>query len=63
MEAVEYPFAVSLCDPNNGDPLDVALVGIVDLIESDDEGNVIVAELKTSAKRYANRREKTSSTG
>jgi CRISPR/Cas system-associated exonuclease Cas4 (RecB family) len=28
-------------------------VGIVDLIESDDEGNLIIAELKTSSKRYA----------
>ena len=38
VEAVEYPFAVSLSDPNTGDPLDVSLVGVVDLIESDDEG-------------------------
>jgi putative RecB family exonuclease len=53
VEAVEYPFAVSLDDPNTGKPLDVALVGIVDLVESDDEGNLIVAELKTSSKRYA----------
>jgi putative RecB family exonuclease len=53
VEAVEYPFAVALSDPNTGLPLDVCLVGIVDLIESDDEGNLIIAELKTSAKRYA----------
>src|SRR2546425_3385066 len=32
IEAIEYPFAVTLSDPN-GDPLDVSLVGIVDLIE------------------------------
>jgi CRISPR/Cas system-associated exonuclease Cas4 (RecB family) len=53
IEAVEYPFAVALSDPNTGEPLDVSLVGIVDLIESDDEGNLIIAELKTSSKRYA----------
>jgi CRISPR/Cas system-associated exonuclease Cas4 (RecB family) len=53
VEAVEYPFAIALSDPNTGQPLDVSLVGIIDLIESDDEGNLIIAELKTSAKRYA----------
>jgi CRISPR/Cas system-associated exonuclease Cas4 (RecB family) len=53
IEAIEYPFAVALSDPNTGEPLDVSLVGIVDLIESDDEGNLIIAELKTSSKRYA----------
>src|SRR6516165_3968104 len=53
IEAIEYPFAVGLADPNTGEPLDVSLVGIVDLIESDDEGNLIIAELKTSSKRYA----------
>jgi putative RecB family exonuclease len=53
VEAVEYPFAVPLSDPNTGERLDVALVGVVELIESDDEGNRIVAELKTSSKRYA----------
>jgi CRISPR/Cas system-associated exonuclease Cas4 (RecB family) len=50
---VEYPFAIVMSDPITGDPLDVSLVGIIDLIESDDEGTLIVAELKTSAKRYA----------
>jgi CRISPR/Cas system-associated exonuclease Cas4 (RecB family) len=53
IEAIEYPFAVGLADPNTGESLDVSLVGIVDLIESDDEGNLIIAELKTSSKRYA----------
>ena len=53
VEAIEYPFAVTLSDPNTGEPLDVSLVGVVDLIESDDEGNLIIAELKTSSKRYA----------
>jgi CRISPR/Cas system-associated exonuclease Cas4 (RecB family) len=53
VEAVEYPFAIALSDPNTGAPLDVSLVGIIDLIESDDDGNLIITELKTSAKRYA----------
>ena len=53
VEGVEYPFAVTLPNPNTGDPLDVSLVGVIDLIESDDEGNLIIAELKTSSKRYA----------
>src|SRR5881397_2977090 len=53
VEAIEYPFAVPLSDPNTGENLDMSLVGVVDLIESDDEGNLIIAELKTSSKRYA----------
>jgi len=53
VEAIEYPFAVPLSDPNTGETLDVSLVGVVDLIESDEEGNLIIAELKTSSKRYA----------
>jgi RecB family exonuclease len=52
VEAIEYPFAVPLTDPNTGKRLDVSLVGVVDLIESDDKGNLIIAELKTSSKRY-----------
>lgn len=52
IEAIECPFAVALSDPDTGEPLDVSLVGIIDLIESDDEGNLIIAELKTSSKRY-----------
>ena len=52
IEAIEYPFAVSLSDPNTGAQLDVSLVGVMDLVESDDEGNLIIAELKTSSKRY-----------
>jgi putative RecB family exonuclease len=53
IEAIEYPFAVPLSDPNTGEKLDVSLVGVIDLIESDDEGNLFIAELKTSSKRYA----------
>jgi hypothetical protein len=50
VEAVEYPFAVPLTDPHTGEALETTLVGIVDLIESDDEGNLIIGELKTSSK-------------
>src|SRR5262245_13429554 len=53
IEAIEYPFAVPLMDPNTGERMDVSLVGVIDLIESDDDGNLIIAELKTSSKRYA----------
>lgn len=50
---VEYPFSVPLYDPDGGRPLGYQLVGVIDLVESDDEGNLIVAEMKTSSKRYA----------
>src|SRR5438093_12180788 len=53
VEVVEYPFSVPLYDPDGGKKLDYALVGKIDLIESEDEGNLIIAELKTSSKRYA----------
>lgn len=53
VEAVEYPFAVSLYDPDGGRELQYKLVGLIDLIESDDEGRFIISELKTSAKRFA----------
>lgn len=53
IEAIEYPFSVPVYDPDGGRPLDFTLVGIIDLIESDEEGNLIISELKTSAKRYA----------
>ncbi len=53
IEAVEYPFEVDLLDPDTGLPLDVKLVGLIDLIESDDDGNLIVAETKTASKRMA----------
>lgn len=53
IEAVEYPFSVDLVNPDTGELLDFKLVGIVDLVESDDEGNLIVSELKTSAARMS----------
>src|SRR3989454_5100395 len=53
VEVVEYPFSVPLYDPDGGKKLDYSLVGKIDLIESDDEGNLIISELKTSSKRFA----------
>ena len=53
IEAVEHAFSVPLYDPDGGRKLEYALVGKIDLIESDDDGNLIIAELKTSSKRYA----------
>lgn len=53
IEAVEYPFAVPILDPDTGIPMDFTLVGIIDLIESDEEGNRIVSELKTAAARMS----------
>ena len=53
VEAIELPFSVPIYDPDGGRPLEFTLVGIIDLIESDEEGNIIVSELKTSSKRYA----------
>jgi CRISPR/Cas system-associated exonuclease Cas4 (RecB family) len=53
IDAIEYPFAVPLHDPDTGAPLDVTLVGIIDLIEADDDGNRIVSELKTAAARMS----------
>lgn len=49
--AVEYPFQVTLRDPDAGnETLDVQLVGRMDLIEEDDDGRPIVSELKTKAR-------------
>jgi putative RecB family exonuclease len=53
IDAVEYPFAVPLADPDTGEPLDFTLVGIVDLIESDEDGTRIVSELKTASARMS----------
>lgn len=53
IDAVEYPFLVDIVDPDTGQPLDVGLVGNIDLIESDDDGTPIVVELKTATARMA----------
>ena len=53
IEAVELPFAVALYDPDTREALGVKLVGVIDLIESDDEGNYILVELKTARRRMS----------
>ena len=47
------PFCADLVDPLSGEISEVKLVGYIDLVEKDEEGNVIVAEIKTSAKRLS----------
>jgi putative RecB family exonuclease len=51
--AVEQPFQAKLIDPRTGEELEPNLVGVFDLIESDEEGNVSVVEVKTSARRWS----------
>ena len=55
--AVEFPFSVKVPDiiSGNGD-LPIKLEGYFDLIESDQEGNYAVVELKTSAQRFSSLR-------
>ena len=53
VEAVEYPFCVGINDPDLGRELAFKLVGVIDLIESDDDGSLIISELKTASKRMA----------
>ena len=50
--AVEQPFAVPLIDQETGAVLDRDLGGTLDLLERDAEGLVVV-DLKTSARKYA----------
>jgi putative RecB family exonuclease len=50
--AVEEPFDVPLVDLDTGEILDRALVGMLDLMERDSSGRVVVVDLKTSARRY-----------
>jgi putative RecB family exonuclease len=50
---VEHPVATMLTDDITGEVSDnMALFGILDLVEEDDEGNRIIVDLKTSATRY-----------
>jgi CRISPR/Cas system-associated exonuclease Cas4 (RecB family) len=51
--AVEMPFCTDLVNPATGEVLEVKLVGFLDLVEKDQDGSVIVAEIKTSSKRYS----------
>jgi putative RecB family exonuclease len=49
---VEFPFSVNLIRPEGGEALPCKLSGVFDLIESDEEGNLLIVELKTGAKRF-----------
>jgi putative RecB family exonuclease len=54
---VEVPFSVSVPDIlNGGGDLPIKLVGYFDLVERDDQGVYLVAELKTSAQRFSSLR-------
>ena len=50
--AVELPFTVPVPDLTNGGELPVMLAGVMDLVESDQNGVHCVVELKTSAQRF-----------
>jgi hypothetical protein len=52
--AVELPFALTIPDVLKGGDLQVKLVGVMDLVESDQDGVYCVVELKTSSQRYSN---------
>jgi len=53
IEAVELPFSVPLVDIKTGEILPLKLVGAFDLIESDEDNNRIISELKTSARKWS----------
>ena len=54
---VEVPFSVSVPDIlNGGGDLAIKLVGYYDLVERDDQGTYLIAELKTSAQRFSSLR-------
>jgi len=53
IEAIELPFSVPICDPGTGEVLPVKLVGAFDLIESDEDGNRSIIELKTAARKWS----------
>lgn len=55
--AVELPFFITIPDVINGQGnLPVKLAGVMDLVESDQDGVYCVVELKTSAQRFSNLR-------
>jgi putative RecB family exonuclease len=54
---VEVPFSVSVPDIlNGGGELGIKLVGYYDLVERDDQGTYLIAELKTSGQRFSSLR-------
>ena len=52
VEAVQLPFLVDLVDPATGAVLSAKLAVIFDLVESDGNGNMTIADLKTAKRRY-----------
>jgi len=54
---VEVPFSISVPDIlNGGGDLPIKLVGYFDLVERDEQGTYLIAELKTSAQRFSSLR-------
>ena len=54
---VEVPFSVSVPDIlNGGGELPIKLLGYYDLVERDEQGTYLIAELKTSAQRFSSLR-------
>jgi len=50
--SVEQPLSAPLYD-EEGNPSDMKLIGIVDCIQRDDEGNLIIIDHKTAARAYS----------
>jgi CRISPR/Cas system-associated exonuclease Cas4 (RecB family) len=54
---VEVPFSVSVPDIlNGGGDLPIKMVGYYDLVERDEQGTYLIAELKTSSQRFSSLR-------
>jgi CRISPR/Cas system-associated exonuclease Cas4 (RecB family) len=51
--AVEHGWRADLVDPRTGELSDVALVGVFDLVERDEDGQIVIADTKTAAKRWS----------
>jgi len=49
---VEHPITTNLIHPETGEASDIALFGIIDLVEEDEEENKVLVDLKTGANRY-----------
>ncbi|MBI4608004.1 MAG: PD-(D/E)XK nuclease family protein, partial [Candidatus Rokubacteria bacterium] len=49
---VEVPFEVPLIDQETGELLDRPLVGSLDLLERSPEGQLVVVDIKTAARKY-----------
>jgi len=54
---VEVPFSIAIPDIlNGGGDLPIKLIGFFDLVERDEQGTYMIAELKTSAQRFSSLR-------